>query len=362
MKLNKLHLLQFRNIEELSFNFSKSVIIIVGENGIGKTNLLDAIYHLAFTKSYFSHTENTNINHQHDFFFIEGVFENNDFLYDISCSVRRKGGKIFKCNGKEYLKISEHIGKIPIVFITPQDLNLITEYADTRRKFLDVIISKYDKQYLEALIQYNKVLQNRNSLVKNNALYTQKELVSIYNQQLNGYGSIILEKRNQFFTDTESLIQDIYAQLQGNKETLLLKYQSTIKGSFIEQLENSIEKDMRVGYTSVGTHRDDFDILLNNYSVKQYASQGQQKSVIFALKWLELIFLKNKTNISPILLIDDMCDKLDDTRLKKIKEMLSTQDIGQVFITDSNAERIRNLFFDVPTELFDLSDKSYEPV
>ncbi|GIV27741.1 MAG: DNA replication and repair protein RecF [Bacteroidia bacterium] len=355
MFLKHLHVLYFKNIEDKQLDFSKKFIAFVGNNGIGKTNVLDSIYYLSMTKSYFSSTEVQNIQFGKEFFVIYGKFENQGMDMEVSCSVRKSEGKQVLLNQKPYPKITEHIGKIPVVIITPQDLYLITEYADTRRKFLDALISKFDKDYLNALIQYNKALQQRNALLKQEEnVYQQMDLLDIYGLQMAQYGEMILNKRKLFFEEVKEKVKKTYSQLQNSNELLELNYISTIQNDYFKELQNSIPKDIRLGYTSLGIHRDDFEILLNGYAAKNFASQGQQKTIIIALKWLELLHIFQKTNVCPILLLDDIYDKMDDQRLNQFVDLLNADFIKQVFVTDTNKERILKLFNTQNVEIFEM--------
>jgi len=345
MFLHHLNILQFKNIEEKSFEFHRKIVALVGNNATGKTNVLDAIHYLSMTKSYFSSNDSINIQHNKDYFVLFGKFENNTELIEVSCSVKKNNGKQVFLNQKPYQKLSDHIGKIPIVVIAPQDLSLITDYAETRRKFVDILISKFDKEYLQALIQYQTALQNRNTLLKQGEIiYSQQDLVDIYNFQLVQFGSIILQKRISFFNEIKETLSSTYQLLQDNQEVLELKYVSTIHNDFLKELQQSLSKDIRMGYTTVGIHRDDFEITVNQYPAKNFASQGQQKTIIFALKWIELLYIFQKTNIQPILLVDDIYDRLDEKRIGKMLYFLLSNNVGQVFLTDTHLERILKLF------------------
>lgn len=345
MFLHHLNILQFKNIEEKSFEFHRKIVALVGNNATGKTNVLDAIHYLSMTKSYFSSNDSINIQHNKDYFVLFGKFENNTELIEVSCSVKKNNGKQVFLNQKPYQKLSDHIGKIPIVVIAPQDLSLITDYAETRRKFVDILLSKFDKEYLQALIQYQTALQNRNTLLKQGEIiYSQQDLVDIYNFQLVQFGSIILQKRISFFNEIKETLSSTYQLLQDNQEVLELKYVSTIHNDFLKELQQSLSKDIRMGYTTVGIHRDDFEITVNQYPAKNFASQGQQKTIIFALKWIELLYIFQKTNIQPILLVDDIYDRLDEKRIGKMLYFLLSNNVGQVFLTDTHLERILKLF------------------
>ncbi len=345
MFLKQLHCLYFKNLEDKEFRFSEKFVAIVGNNATGKTNVLDAIYYLSMTKSYFSATEVQNIQFGKDFFVINGKFQNNGMDWDVSCSVSKSDGKQMLLNQKPYSKIIDHIGKIPVVIIAPQDLKLITEYADTRRKFLDALISKFDKEYLNALLQYHKALQQRNAILKQGDIaYQQIDLLDVYGLQMAQYGELILSKRKLFFEEIKDKITNTYTQLQKCGEVLELKYVSTIQNDFFKELQNVIPKDIRLGYTSVGIHRDDFEIVLSAYPAKNFASQGQQKTIIIAMKWLELLHIFQKTGVCPIVLLDDVYDRMDEHRLHQFVHLLNADFIKQVFVTDTNKERISQLF------------------
>lgn len=345
MFLKQLHCLYFKNLEDKEFHFSEKYVAFVGNNATGKTNVLDAIYYLSMTKSYFSATEVQNIQFGKEFFVINGKFQDDGKNLEVSCSIRKSEGKQILLNQKPYSKITDHIGKIPVVIIAPQDLKLITEYADTRRKFLDALISKFDKEYLNALLQYHKALQQRNAILKQGELaYQQMDLLDVYGLQMAQSGELILSKRKLFFEEIKDKITNTYAQLQKNREILDLNYVSTIQNDFFKELQNALPKDIRLGYTSVGIHRDDFEIVLNAYPAKNFASQGQQKTIIIALKWLELLHIFQKTGVCPIVLLDDVYDRMDEQRLHQFVQLLNTDFIKQVFVTDTNKERISQLF------------------
>ncbi len=357
MFLKHLHLLYFKNIDEAQWNFSKNIIAFIGKNGVGKTNVLDAIYYLAMTKSYFSSSDIQNIQFGKDFFLIHGKFENdNREFIQVNCNVEKGKGKLVSVNEKTYSKLAEHIGKIPIVFITPYDIGLITQYADTRRRFIDALISKFDKEYLNALVQYHQHLQNRNSIIKQgDVAYKQQDLIEIYDAQIAKFGEIILSKRILFFKEIEDSLISTYKQLQDNNENLTIRYISTIQNNYLSELQNSLPKDIKMGYTTIGIHRDDFEIMLNAHPAKIYASQGQLKTIVFALKWLELMYLYQKTKEHPILMIDDIYDKLDTTRLNKINALINSGIAKQIFITDNNYERIKNLFEKENTQIIKMN-------
>lgn len=343
--LKHLHILQFKNIAERSFDFSEKIAVLAGKNASGKTNVLDAVHYLAMTKSYFASTDMHSIMQGQEFFVLYGKFEHQNTTLEVSCSVNKNEGKQLFCNQKPYARLSQHIGKIPVVVVAPSDIGLITEYADTRRKFLDALISKYDPEYLQALIQYQQVLQQRNSIIRQGeAAYQQEDLLFVYHARMVQTADVILNKRKKFFEEIANVLSSTYQQLQDCSEILELKYVSTIQNDFAQELQHALAKDIRLGYTSVGIHRDDFDIMLNGHRAKIFASQGQQKTIVIALKWIELYYIYIKTKMSPILLLDDIYDSLDSGRLKKIGALLQSDMVGQIILTDTEKDRLQNLF------------------
>jgi DNA replication and repair protein RecF len=269
-----------------------------------------------------------NIKHGEDFFVVEGEFEKNERTEQIVCSLKKGHKKILKRNGKQYEKFSEHLGFIPLVIISPADRDLIVEGSETRRKFVDSVISQLDSNYLQQLIQYQKILNQRNALLKYFALNQVFEMdtLSIYNEQLNGLGQTIFEKRKAFLAGSAETVQLVYESQLFEKELLLL-------------LQENINKDRVLHYTSVGIHKDDLSFEIDNYPIKKFGSQGQQKSFLIALKLAQFEFVKKQSGENPILLFDDIFDKLDETRVGKIVEMVNNDDFGQLFISDTHPER-----------------------
>jgi len=342
MFLKKIALLNYKNFNSKEFLFDEKINCFVGDNGIGKTNALDAIYHLAFAKGYFNSIAVQNIKHGEEFYMIEGLFEKNDKDELISCSLKRGQKKVIKRNGKDYERISDHIGLIPLVIISPADTNLITEGSDVRRKFIDGVIAQSDKVYLQELLAYNKVLSQRNSLLKYFALnHTfDKVNLAIYNEQLVSLGLEIYEKRKTFLSEFIPIFKESYSQIAGAIENVDLVYKSHLEGGAFEKLlENSIEKDRLLQYTTVGIHKDDLLYTIEGYPIKKFGSQGQQKSYLVALKLAQFYFLKKQTNTTPILLLDDIFDKLDDSRVEKLVRLVNDNIFGQVFISDTHAKR-----------------------
>ncbi len=315
MNLHKIALVNYKNFQSVDFIFDEKINCFVGANGVGKTNILDAIYHLAFSKGYFNSITVQNIRHGADFFLIEGSFKKNEREELISCSFKKGQKKVVKRNGKAYEKLSEHIGLIAAVMISPMDRDLIREGSEVRRKFVDSIISQYDKVYLQDLIAYNKVLSQRNSLLKYFALnHTFDALnLKIYNEQLVDYGNRIYQKRNLFLDGFIPLFKERYTYISDGEEEANLAYRSQLdEASFEDLLEQQLEKDRMLQYTSQGIHKDDLKFSINGFPVKKFGSQGQQKTFLIALKLSQFEMMQAKTGMKPILLLDDIFDKLDD--------------------------------------------------
>lgn len=346
MQLQKLSLINFKNFESHEFEFDHKINCFVGENGIGKTNALDAIHLLAFGKSYFNPIASQNINHNENFFVVDGTFLRDQKTEKIICSLKRGQKKLIKRNGKLYDKLSDHVGLLPLVIISPSDRDLITEGSETRRKFIDSVISQGNKTYLQTLINYNKVLAQRNALLKYFALnHTfNQETLSIYNDQLNQYGGHIHLERKKFLEDFIPIFKERYKDISSGKESVDLKYQSQLEHKELRQLfiEN-LHKDKALQYTSVGTHKDDLSFEINDHPIKKFGSQGQQKSYLVALKLAQFDFIKQQSGHTPILLLDDIFDKLDEQRVSQIISLVNKDAFGQIFISDTHKERTENV-------------------
>lgn len=346
MQLQKLNLINYKNFTEVTFDFHTKIVCFTGQNGKGKTNILDSIYHLANTKSYFNTIATQNINFDSDFYMIEGDFLREQQPHQIVCSLKKGQKKILKRNGKPYEKFSEHIGLIPLVIVSPFDNDLIQEGSETRRRLLDQIISQLDKEYLETLIKYQRVLSQRNTLLKyfaNNRSFD-AETLDIYDFQLSEFGEVIYKKREDFISIFLPIFKKYYAIICDDKEQVDLMYQSTVaKHQLYQSLKDNIQKDKILQYTSVGIHKDDLVFLLNKYPVKKFGSQGQQKSFLIAIKLAQFEFVKQKHNVKPILLFDDIFDKLDKFRVQKIVELVNKNTFGQIFISDTDKDRTEQI-------------------
>ncbi|GAA3615703.1 DNA replication/repair protein RecF [Flavivirga amylovorans] len=342
MILKSLSLLNYKNFDSKSFTFNDKINCIVGNNGIGKTNILDAIYHLSFGKSYFNPVATQNIKHDEDFFVINGDYEKDDKTEKIIISLKRGKKKVIKRNAKAYEKFSEHIGFLPLVIISPADRDLIIEGSDTRRKFIDSVISQSDKTYLSHLINYNKVLAQRNALLKYFALnHTfNNDTLEVYNNQLTDYGTRIFEKRDAFLKEFIPIFKSRYEAISNGNEVVDLKYHSDLFDDDLNTLlKNIINKDKALQYTSVGIHKDDLHFNISEHPIKKFGSQGQQKSFLIALKLAQFDFIKAQSGVNPILLLDDIFDKLDEQRVSQIIKLVDDENFGQLFISDTHAER-----------------------
>ncbi|RXG15403.1 DNA replication and repair protein RecF [Leeuwenhoekiella aestuarii] len=342
MILKALSLINYKNFETASFTLDSKINCFVGNNGVGKTNVLDAVYHLSFGKSYFNPITTQNINHDAEFFVIDGVYEKNEREEKVIVSAKRGQKKVIKRNGKVYERFSDHIGFLPLVIISPADRDLIIEGSETRRKFMDGVISQSDKNYLDTLIKYNKTLSQRNALLKYfSANHTfNPETLAIYNEQMTALGNVIHTKRKDFLEAFIPIFKKRYAAISGDKEEVKLKYKSQLNDTPLDHLfcEN-LKKDRALQYTSVGTHRDDLSFKIESHPIKKFGSQGQQKSYLIALKLAQFDFIKAQSNTTPILLLDDIFDKLDESRVMQIIDLVNDENFGQLFISDTHADR-----------------------
>jgi len=342
MHLKKISLLNFKNFESQNFDFDSKINCFVGNNGVGKTNVLDAIFYLSFAKSYFNAVASQNIRHGEEYFMIDGEYQVMERSENVICSFKKGHKKIIKRNGKIYDRFSDHIGAFPLVIISPADRDLIVEGSDVRRKFMDSVISQSDSLYLKTLISYTKVVSQRNALLKyfaSNHTFDALNL-NVYNEQLKAYGDKINEGRKNFLESFIPIFLERYKSISAGKEKVDLRYKSQLNDQdFIDLLDASLEKDRVLQYTSVGVHKDDLLFEIDGYPVKKFGSQGQQKSFLIALKLAQFDFIKKQSNVKPILLLDDIFDKLDDLRVQQIIELVNHDHFGQLFISDTHAER-----------------------
>lgn len=353
MYLQKLSLLQFKNYAQENFRFSAKINCLTGLNGSGKTNVLDAIHYLGLTKSYFNTIDSQNIMHGQEFMVIEGSFIKNNDALDIYCGVKRNTKKVFRKNKKEYTKMAEHIGLIPMVMISPADYGLILEGSDERRKFLNNVISQFDKVYLDETIRYNRLIQQRNKVLKDLAAHhiENNELIEVLNSQLVPLAKSIHSKRKNFVEELIPTFNNYYQHISEGKESVSLQYESQLTGNDYEQLlKASLQKDRMLQYTAVGVHKDDLVLQMADHPIKKTGSQGQQKTFLIALKLAKFNYIEKLCGQKPVLLLDDIFDKLDKLRVGKILSLVAENQFGQIFITDTNFERLKAILNDLQVD------------
>ena len=366
MYLQKLSITNFKNHSEAGFEFSEKINCFIGNNGVGKTNILDAIYYLSFCKSYFNQVDVQNIKHGEDFFAVHGTYlKNKDKTDLVSCVQQRNHKKQFKLNKKTYSRLADHIGLFPLVMVSPYDRDLINEGSEVRRKYLDSVISQFDKIYLDDLIKYNKALAQRNVLLKHFAEgnYFDGSALVIWDEQLINLGKEIYRKRKDFFNLFTPIFQKYYSFVSLDKEVVSIKYDSHLAdGDFALQLKESLSRDRMLRYTTVGIHKDDLVLRINGYPVKKFGSQGQQKSFVIAIKLAQFDYTSEIKGYKPVLLFDDIFDKLDKNRVKQIVKLVSENSFGQVFITDTQKERIKSVFLslDIEHKVFEIINGDIE--
>ena len=346
MKLEHLSIVNYKNIREAEIDFSGGVNCLVGNNGMGKTNLLDAIYYLSFCKSLNALPDSQVITHGEEFFMLSGQFELNGQPEDIRCGYKLKSRKSFKRGGKEYTRLSDHIGLLPIVTLTPADSELIQGGSEERRRLMDMIISQFDREYLHQLISYQKLIVQRNRLLKQfleGGGYNQA-LLQIFDEQLAPLADYIHKKRASFIVEILPNFQSYYDFLSDSREKVDITYQSGLNEmSFEEGMAANALADRKSGYTNFGIHKDDFLFSINDNSVKRFGSQGQQKSFALALKLAQFDYVFAQKGIKPILLLDDIFDKLDRRRIAHLLDLVGKDHFGQVFITDTDEHRIAEI-------------------
>lgn len=342
MILKQISILNYKNIQEANLEFSPGINCFIGMNGEGKTNILDSIYFLSFTKSATNSIDSMNIRHDQDFFMLQGEYNLDDVDEQIYCGMKRGQKKIFKRGGKAYKRIADHIGLLPIILVSPNDQILIIGGSDERRKFMDMCISQYNKEYMYSLLKYNKALQQRNMLLKNESADVDEEILCAYEEMMAETGEYIYQQRKSFVEEMIPVFQKYYSRISGNHERIGLTYISHCqRGPLLEIIQRDRARDFIMGYSLHGIHRDDLDMTINDYSLKREGSQGQSKTFLISLKLAQFHFLKQTgSHTTPILLLDDIFDKLDSQRVEQIIALTSEEDFGQVFITDTNNENL----------------------
>jgi len=357
--LNKLSLINYKNFDTESFYLDQKINCFVGDNGVGKTNVLDSIYHLAMTKSYFHSLSSQSINHKAEFMVIEGDFKKGEKSENIINSLKKGKKKTVKRNGKIYKKFSDHIGLIPVVMISPYDRDLIQGGSSNRRKFVDNVISQNNKNYLNQIINYQKILSQRNALLK----YFRKNntfdisILKVYNDQLSDISIPIHKTRLDFFKNFVPVFLNRYNSISQNKEKVNILYESQLNHESLDSLlDHSLEKDRIVQYTSCGIHKDDLIFEIDGFPIKKFGSQGQQKSFLISLKLAQFDYLKTESKSSPILLLDDIFDKLDNKRVQQLIKLVNNDEFGQLFISDTDYNRTENIIkkIDSSYKMFEL--------
>ncbi len=347
MFLQKLHLVNFKNYTDAALLFDEGVNCFVGDNGSGKTNLLDAIHYLALCKSAFNPIDSQNVKHEQDIFVLQGHFSEGDHIDTVYCGFKRNEKKQFKLNQKEYPRLADHIGRFPVVLISPEDSILITGGSEERRKLFDSIIAQFDSTYLDNLINYNKVLLQRNTLLKQFASSGRfdKQMLDVWDEQLVQLGRLIFERRASFVEGFVPIFKKYFEYLSEGREEAGVDYQSSLnEHDFATLLSQAIDKDRFLQYTTVGIHKDDLVFKLDGFAVKKFGSQGQQKSFLTALKLAQFEYIKTVKKSNPLLLLDDVFDKLDERRLSRLMELVSGAAFGQIFLTDSHPDRAVAIF------------------
>lgn len=351
MYLKQLKVTNFKNYQEANFELSPKINCFVGDNGEGKTNVLDAIYYLSFCKSYFNPVDSQNILHGEDFLAINGYYIRGEETTDhISCQLRKNQKKKFKRNQKEYDRLADHIGLIPLVMISPYDRDLINDGSDLRRKYIDGVISQFDKHYLDNLINYGKALSQRNFLLKKFAEsgYYDPSAIAIWDARMTPLAQQIYESRKEFIEAFIPIFRKYFDYISEGHESVDIAYNSQLhEASFETLLEEGRSKDRALRYTTAGIHKDDLDFRIEGYPFKKFGSQGQQKSFVIAIKLAQFDYIRAIKQTKPILLFDDIFDKLDERRVAQLIKLVSEDSFGQVFITDTQYQRIRQVFEEV---------------
>lgn len=348
MRLNALSILNYKNLEQVELDFPSKINCFVGDNGMGKTNLLDAIYYLSFCKSHTNAIDSQNICHTQDFLMLQGNYLLRGKEEQIDCGIKRRQKKQFKRNKKAYERLADHIGVLPLVLVTPRDQELINGGSEERRKFLDGVIAQSDHLYLDALGKYNQALKQRNALLK---METRADdaLFEIWEEQMSQYGAYIHTQRQSFVKAFVPIFQETYQFISEKNETVSLSYISQLDDHQLsDKLKANRERDRLIGFSTNGIHKDDLEMLLDKYPIKRVGSQGQNKTFLIAIKLAQFDFLKQAHRLSPILLLDDIFDKLDNGRVGRIVELVANDRFGQIFISDTNRSHLTSILSRLP--------------
>lgn len=341
MILQNISIINYKNIKAANLELSPKINCLIGHNGVGKTNFLDAIYYLSFCRSAYNPIDSQVIAHDENFMVIEGNYlDERENVENIFCGMKRGTKKHFKRNKKEYRRLSQHLGLIPLIFVSPSDSILIEGFSEERRRLMDVVISQYDHNYIDALTNYNKALQQRNALLKQED-EPDAALLDLWEQQMADYGETVFHGREAFINELVPEFQSIYRQVSGGNEEVSLRYVSHAqRGPLLDVIRRDRNKDRAVGYSLHGVHRDDLEMLIDGYPMKIEGSQGQTKTFSLALKLAQFNFLKRASHTTPLLLLDDIFDKLDARRVEQIVRLVAGDGYGQIFITDTNRENL----------------------
>ncbi len=342
MILKELSLINYKNLPQADLTLSPKMNCFIGDNGMGKTNLLDAVYYLSFCRSYTNPVDSQIIRHGEEVCMLQGKYGfENDNAEEIYCAIRRRQKKQFKRNRKEYERLSDHIGLIPLVMISPADNELITGASEVRRRFMDMVVSQFDKEYLRALLRYNKALLQRNVLLKNEGSLFDSTLLDLWEEQMADAGTLIYTKRKEFIEQFTPIFNQFHARISQSGEQVSFGYTSQLDDAdFLQKLRNNRQRDISLGHTSTGIHRDELDMLLDGYPIKKVGSQGQNKTYFVSLKLAQFHFLLKIGKTTPILLLDDIFDRLDAKRVEEIVKLVSGEEFGQIFISDTNRESL----------------------
>lgn len=360
MYLESLSVINYKNIRESNLAFSKKINCFLGDNGMGKTNFLDAIYYLSFCKSHSNSIDTQNIMHGEEFFMLSGEYLRNESPESVYCALKRKQKKQFRRNKKEYERLSDHIGLLPLVMVSPDDATLIDGGSDERRKFIDGVIAQYNKTYLQYLLNYNNLLRQRNMLLKNDNNSSDSAVFEILEEQMDMLGQYIYGERRRFIDDFIPVFQHFYTTISGGSETVTLSYisQYSDQPSLAEKLRVTRERDRLIGFTTSGIHKDELEMLLSEHPIKRVGSQGQNKTFLVSLKFAQFEFLKKIHGFTPIVLLDDIFDKLDSKRVSNIVSLVASDMFGQIFITDTNREHLDSILSELNEEarIFKVTD------
>ena len=360
MYLQKLSVLNFKNIREATVEFSPRLNCLSGRNGQGKTNFLDAVYYLSFCKSHSCPIDSQNLLHGADFMMLQGQYVDGERQTEFYCGLKPRQKKVFKHDKKAYERLSDHIGQMPLVMVSPADEELIREGSEERRRFMDMAISQYDKPYMQALVAYNEALKQRNALLRDDAeRHFDDSLYEIYEEPMSEAAALIYRLRTDFINAFIPVFQRYYQDISGGQESVGMEYRSQLEaGPLLDQLREKRWRDKVIGYTTHGIHKDDLDITLDGFPIKREGSQGQNKTCLIAMKLAQYDFLQQATHRQPILLLDDLFDKLDSTRVDRIVSVVSRSNFGQTFITDTHSDHFRQALLQsgLPHKMFHIEN------